>query len=437
MKGITIEAPRLEGVIRIPPSKSISHRAVICAGLAEGISKLENVIFSQDIAATLEGMQAMGAIVKSIEWNNKELAGYDELPDGEPCTLWIQGNPSPLLLSNLIDCGESGSTLRFLIPLAIRSGDKVAFLGHGKLGERPLDAYYQLFDEQGIEYHTTGGFLPLSVQGSLQSGVYKLKGNVSSQFISGLLFLLPLLAGDSRILLTTDLESRGYVDLTIDVLQKFGIEIENKDDREFTIKGNQKYHGSHYRVEGDYSQAAFWIAAGILGTKMECLDLNPDSLQGDRAILDLVQEMGADIERQEDVLRIKNSVTKGTVIDAGQCPDLVPILAVLAALSKGKTQIINAGRLRIKESDRLRAIATELNKLGAKVQELEEGLDIEGVESLQGGTVDSWNDHRIAMAMAIAALRCTGPLSITGFEAVKKSYPHFWQDFQKLGGKLL
>jgi 3-phosphoshikimate 1-carboxyvinyltransferase len=401
---------------------------VICAGLAEGTSKIDNLIFSEDIAATLEGMQAMGT----------EVLSADTVEEGEPGSLRIQGKAASKLEGNIINCRESGSTLRFLIPLASRFGKEVTFTGQGKLVERPLDAYYQIFDEQGVRYQTSaGGFLPLTVRGNMRPGTYRLKGNVSSQFISGLMFLLPMLDGDSRIVITTELESKGYVDLTMDVQERFGIRVENNDYSEFFIPGNQQYRNTDYRVEGDYSQAAFWIVAGILGGNIRCLDLLPDSLQGDRAILDIVKDMGAEVKNITGGIEIHPSLTEGTVIDAGQCPDLVPVLTVLASLSRGTTRIVNAGRLRIKESDRLKAMATELNKLGAKVTELDEGLHIEGVESLRGGTVDSWNDHRIAMALAVASIRCAEAVHITGFEAVRKSYPHFWEDFKKLGGKVV
>jgi len=427
LKSIKIEPSPLKGNINIPPSKSMSHRAVICAGLADGVSEIENVVFSEDIAATLEAMAEMGTTV---------LSPQGRVEDSEPRTIKLKGTPNLKMNGDTIHCRESGSTLRFLIPLASKTGDLVTFTGQGKLGERPLDVYYQIFEEQGIQYQTEGGFLPLTLKGSLQPGTYQLKGNISSQFISGLMFLLPLLDGDSKIIVTTELESRGYVDLTMEVQAKFGVEVKNNDYREFTILGNQTYQNTRYRIEGDYSQAAFWIVAATLGEEIVCLDLNPDSRQGDKAILDIVQKMGASIQHEIDGIRVQPTPTQATVIDAGQCPDLVPILTVLASLSKGTTQIINAGRLRIKESDRLKAMATELNKLGAKVQEMEEGLLIQGVERLHGGTVDSWNDHRIAMALAVASIRCTQPVTLTGFEAVKKSYPHFWTDFAKLGGKL-
>ncbi|NLI93172.1 MAG: 3-phosphoshikimate 1-carboxyvinyltransferase [Peptococcaceae bacterium] len=425
MKSIKIEPRKLQGLIPIPPSKSISHRAVICAGLAEGISEIENVVFSEDIAATLDGMSAMGTKVLCADINE----------DGIPCVIRLKGTSELKIPGEMINCRESGSTLRFLIPLACKTGDKATFTGKGKLVERPLDVYYQIFQEQGIEYLTERGYLPLTVKGSLKPGNYKIQGDVSSQFISGLLFLLPLLDGDSRITVTTELESRGYIDLTMDVQKKFGILVENENYKEFYIKGNQKYRSCNYRVEGDYSQAAFWLVAGALGGKINCLDLNPYSLQGDRAIVDIVRQMGGIIEWKNFGLEVQASKTHGTIIDAGQCPDLVPVLTVLASLSEGITRIVNAGRLRIKESDRLRAMTTELNKLGARIQELDEGLFIEGVKSLQGGTVDSWNDHRIAMALAIASTKCNGPVVLTGFEAVKKSYPHFWRDFTSMGGR--
>lgn len=424
MKSLRIEPSQLKGRISIPPSKSISHRAVICAGLAEGISKIDNLVFSEDISATLEGMSALGTVIKDIHNNI-----------GEPGTLLIQGNAVPKIVRETIHCRESGSTLRFLIPLATLTGGPVTFTGEGLLAERPLKAYYEMFNEQGISYDTKEGLLPLTIKGRIQPGTFKLQGNVSSQFISGLMFLLPLLEGDSKIIVTTELESSGYVDLTIDVLNQYGIVVKNEGYREFSIKGNQQYRSCDTRIEGDYSQAAFWIVAGTLGTGLTCLDLNTRSLQGDRVILDIVKEMGARVTVEGDRLEVLAAETTGTTIDAGQCPDLVPILAVLGALSKGTTRIINAGRLRIKESDRLKAISTELNKIGAKIQELEDGLVIEGVERFHGGTVDSWNDHRIAMALAVASIRSTEPIILTGYEAVKKSYPHFWSDFGRLGGK--
>lgn len=428
MKCLKIEPSRLEGKIRVPPSKSISHRALICAGLAEGISRIENIGYSEDVEATLDGMKELGAKVADKAFRSNEsdwiaISGNRGLPKERP--------PG----RKVINCRESGSTLRFLIPLASAYGREITFRGQGKLGERPLEAYYRIFQEQGIAYRTTGGGLPLTVSGKMQPGIFRLEGNISSQFISGLLFYLPLLEAGSQILLTTPLESGGYVALTLAALAEFGVRIENREERQFIVPGKQSYCSRDYLVEGDYSQAAFWIVAGILGGSIACLGLNPDSLQGDKAILDLSRQMGAGFQEKDGSIEIMAAETVGTEINAEQVPDLVPILTVLAVFSKGVTRIVKAGRLRIKESDRLKAMATELNKLGAQIRELEEGLLIQGVESLQGGKVDSWNDHRIAMALAIASTRCTGPVYLNGYEAVRKSYPHFWKDFADLGGR--
>ncbi len=425
MKALKIKPSNLSGKVRIPPSKSVSHRAIICASLSEGVSLIENISFSKDITATLEGMKAFGVEVKDIKKDENNLS-----------TVTLKRNNALKVLANTIDCKESGSTLRFLIPMAGLVDKKITFLGEGKLVERPLDTYYKIFEKQEIEYKNKGGKLPLTVNGKLKSGSFYMRGDISSQFISGLLFVLPLLEGDSKIIITSPLESKGYVDITIDALKAFGVEVENKAYKEFKIKGNQKYKNRGYRVEGDFSQAAFWIVGALLGGNINCLDLNIHSLQGDKEILEIIKAMGGEIQVEEDFIKAYPSNTHGTIIDASQCPDLVPVLATLGALSKGTTKIVNAKRLRIKESDRLKAITTELNKLGADIEELEEGLVIRGKEYLTGGVVDSWNDHRIAMALGIASIKCKEEVILTGYESVSKSYPTFWRDFENLGGKI-
>lgn len=426
MENIKITPSPLKGEISIPPSKSLAHRAVICGGLSGGISNIENIIFSDDIKATIRGMESLDVKVK-----DNSSVEEDSLKRKK---LVIEGKSKLKLIKDTIDCIESGSTLRFLIPIALLTGEEVIFKGRGKLVSRPLDIYYDIFQEQGIVYENNNGELPLKLKGNLKPDTFYVKGNVSSQFITGLMFSLPLLSEDSKIVMTTELESKGYVDLTIDCLQKFGVKIDNRNYREFYIKGNQKYINRDYRVEGDFSQAAFWIVAGILGASIKCNDLNTDSLQGDKAILNIVEQMGADIKISEGQIEIKESKTSGIVIDASECPDLVPVLATLAALSEGTTKIINAERVRIKECDRLKAMAAELNKIGGEVEELKDGLIIKGKNSLKGGIVDSWNDHRIAMAMAVASIKCDEPLIIKNSGAVKKSYPQFWEDFKMLGG---
>lgn len=420
MKHIRINPSKLKGSIAVPSSKSLCHRAVICASLSEGVSNIENLFFSQDVKATCQAMSNLGVEV---------------VYKGES-KIKIRGTSKLEAKGNSIDCFESGSTLRFLIPIAATLGEEVTFNGKGKLVARPLGDYYRIFEEQQIQYENINGKLPLTINGRLKAGEYRIKGDVSSQFISGLLFALPLLEGDSRITVTTELQSKAYVDLTIDVLKAFSIEVKNVDYRKFTIKGNQKYIASDYKVEGDFSQAAFWLVANVLGSEVVCNGMNMNSLQGDKVIIETIKSMGGEIVVEGEKVKALPSQTKGTVIDASECPDLVPVLTVLGALSEGTTEIVNAERLRFKESDRLAAITSELNKIGADIEEKEDGLIIRGKETLIGGKVNSWNDHRIAMALAVASTRCKEPLIIEDADSVKKSYPNFWEHFKELGGSV-
>jgi len=410
----------LNGTVHVPPSKSISHRAIIAGALSQGKSIITNVVLSEDIKATINALISLGA---HIEMRKDE---------GDRHQIIIHGKGSLEPVETTIDCIESGSTLRFLIPIAALSGGRVTFQGRGKLIERPLDVYYEIFNNQGIQYRSNDGKLPLTIWGKLKPDKFYIRGDISSQFITGLLFALPLLDEDSEIIMETPLESKGYVDLTIDVLKSFGVHVKNSNYDSFYIKGNQKYIPAIFNVEGDFSQAAFWLAGGVLSGSVACKGLNMKSLQGDKEILKIIQAMGGRLEIEDDMITAYKSNLKAIDIDASQIPDLVPIIAVMAALSEGRAAIKNAGRLRIKESDRLKAIARELNKIGGKVTELDDGLIIEGVESFTGGAVDCWNDHRIAMALAIAAARCQKPLVIMGEEAVKKSYTSFWDDYKQL-----
>ena len=424
---VKIKPSILSGEIVIPPSKSYSHRAIISAALANGEkkSKINNLKFSVDIETTVKIMENWGAKITKKE-SSLEIIGND-------------GKIVPK--KNYIQCNESGSTIRFLIPVGLTSENELIFDGKGKLVDRPLDSYYKIFDDQGIKYEMSEDKLPLKVNGKLKAGNYEIDGNVSSQFITGLLYALPLLDGDSTIVINKNLESKGYVDLTLEILKLSGIKIKNNDYKSFEIKGNQEYKYFDYTVEGDYSQVAFWIVAGIISAnkdnEIKCLHLNKYSLQGDKAIIEIVQKMGAKLEIFDDYVIVKPSKTKGTIIDVSQCPDIAPILTVLGALSEGETKIINAERLRIKESDRIISIKTELNKLGAEVEEVGDSLVIQGVDTFEGGVeVSAWNDHRIAMSLAIASIRCKNEIVIDEAESVKKSYPHFWDDFEKMGGQI-
>jgi 3-phosphoshikimate 1-carboxyvinyltransferase len=424
MTTLRIEPNSLTGTLRVPSSKSLGHRDLICAALARGKSQVEQVSVSKDILATCECLRRLGALISPLE------------EDGGRTGFVVEGC-RPHQVGSLLDCGESGSTLRFLIPLAALSGEKFTFTGSGKLGKRPLDPYAAIFAEQGLTFQR-GGIdenFPLVVQGPLRPGHFTLPGDVSSQFISGLLFVLPLLPGDSTLEITGKLESQSYIALTLSALKKYGITIEHTDFRTYQIPGNQQYQPRTGAVEGDYSQAAFWLTAGMLGRSIGLLGMDPDSLQGDKAIIPILQRMGGQVVFEGDTLMSRPATSIGTTIDAADCPDIIPVLTVAAALSQGHTEIIHAERLRLKECDRLKAMTTELNKLGARITEKPDGLSIDGVEELNGGIVDCWNDHRIAMSLAVASIQCREPLTLVGAECVAKSYPEFWQDFKTLGGQ--
>jgi 3-phosphoshikimate 1-carboxyvinyltransferase len=424
MTSITIIPSALTGSVTVPSSKSMGHRALICAALAEGESQVEKVSVSKDIEATKRCLEALGAVIT-------------EQPETDGRVAFTVRGRRPWQHSPLMDCGESGSTLRFLIPLAAVDGNMYSFNGGGKLGSRPLTPYETIFKEQDLVFHYgSKNHFPLTVCGPLKSGKFSVPGNVSSQFISGLLFTLPLLDGDSTLEITGTLESQSYIALTLSALKAYGITVIREDRMHYRVPGGQHYQPRKGPVEGDFSQAAFWLVAGALGTDLTVKGTDAESLQGDRAILPILEKMGADLTQGEDGITSRRSALTGTTIDASDCPDLVPVLSVAAALAKGHTDIIHAERLRLKECDRLKAMATELNKIGAHIEERPDGLSIDGVDHFTGGTVDSWNDHRVAMSLGVASIGCRAPLVITGAESVSKSYPAFWQDFAAVGGKI-
>ena len=406
---LTITPAKLQGTITPPPSKSQAHRLLIAAALAEGKSVIQNISRSQDMEATLRCLTELGA-------------EYERA--GEKLTLrGLGANPmSPMGRMALprLDCGESGSTLRFLIPVALAVRGGGIFTGQGRLMERPQGPYFDLFEEKGISYEQKGG--TLTVQGRLEAGVYRLPGNVSSQFVTGLLYALPLLDGDSKIMLTTDLESRDYVEMTLRALEAYGVKGHWMDERTLAVPGWQTYKARDLAVEADWSQAGFWYAAKALGNAVEVTGMDPHSSQGDKAI----EKYYVNLSEPGDM-----------TIDVSGCPDLVPPLAAMAALREGTTYLVNAARLRMKESDRLAAVSDVLCKLGATVEEGPDFLAIRGLLTLPGGAeVDAYNDHRIAMMAAIAATRCERPVTLTGAESVNKSYPNFWEDYVNLGGKI-
>ncbi|MCL1880202.1 MAG: 3-phosphoshikimate 1-carboxyvinyltransferase [Actinomycetia bacterium] len=431
------------GIVKLPPSKSLSHRALISAALAAAgdivlgsaggnsaggstaageaawdgggtagdgkESLILNLGSSEDISATLDGIRALGA-----DWQQTS-QGLRVFPGIAPSAVPV-------------DCAESGSTLRFLIPILALSGNERCLVGRGRLLQRPMEAYEQLFAAAGATLQRTQH--GISVKGPLRSGTYHLPGNISSQFVSGLLFALPLLPGESEIRLSSPLESAGYVQLTLSALAAFGVQIEQPDAESYLIPGGQHYRPTQYTVEADYSQSAYFLGAAALGRPVRCLGLSLHSDQGDRAILRILQEMGARISVADGLISVQAETLRAVEVDAREIPDLVPPIAVLCSFCVGTSKIVNAGRLRFKESDRLHAMASELARLGAKVVEKEDSLIIEGSERLRGGRADAWGDHRIAMSMALAAIRCERPVELSGWQSVRKSYPGFWEDFE-------
>ena len=398
---LRITPHRLSGAVNIPASKSMAHRAIICAALSEGHSSLSNVTFSKDIHATLSVMQALGAAF-TIHGDRIELDGIRK----------------PAVQATA-DCCESGSTLRFLIPVAAALGTKTTFLGQGRLPERPITPYLRELPPKGVTFDVEGT-MPFTIEGRLSPGIFELEGDISSQFITGLLLALPLLKGDSELRMLSPLQSKPYADMTIDCMKRFGVEV-TETEQGYHIPGNQRYQACDLAVEGDFSQAAFFFAANALGSDVKLQNIPEKSVQGDRKIVEILGEMWYNSKEE-------------LCIDAQDIPDLVPIMAVAASLCPRSVRIYGAERLRIKESDRLETTAALLRTLGGSVEITPDGLRIASVPAFTGGEVDSAGDHRIAMCAAIAATRASGEVIIRGAECVEKSYPAFFEDYQSLGG---
>lgn len=396
---VTISASVLSGSITPPASKSFAHRQLIAAALADAPSTIIIDQPSDDISATVSCIEQLGAKV-SVSADGKTFAVTPVSAVPDEATLF---------------CGESGSTLRFLLPVASALGIHATFTGSGRLPQRPNQALISAMALHGVS--STGHFLPLTLSGQLESGIYEIPGNISSQYITGLLLALPLLRSDSRIRFTTPVESMAYLTITCHVLKQFGIDIEELPDG-YLIRGNQHYHSpGSLTTEGDWSSAVFWHCANKIGHRVQLNGMNTESCQGDR-----------DVIRQLDML--------GGIIDVSQTPDSLPALAVAACTHPGTTRFTGAARLRLKESDRLTAVSLMLTALGQHVDELPDELIVHGGSAFGGGTVNGYRDHRIVMAAALAASIANGPVTITDAEAVSKSYPRFFSHFSDLGGTI-
>ena len=410
----------LRGTAAAIPSKSDAHRKLICAAMSDTPCVLPlHAPFCDDIAATVRCLSALGA-------------AFSQEADGLHVTPVIRQERAAL------DCGESGSTLRFLLPAAMAVCGRITVTGQGRLPERPISELIAAMSVHGVRFD--GEKLPLTASGALTGGVYEIAGNISSQFLSGLLMALPRCETDSEIRLTTPLQSAAYVDMTLQTLREFGAQIDVSADENgllrYRIKGGGKLHPpEELTVDGDWSNAAFWLAAGAISpdSDISLTGLSADSVQGDKAVCDILRRSGAEIADAGQTLRVSCGTMSAFDAEMDAIPDLLPVLAVYAACCSGETHFTKAERLRLKESDRLSATAALLHSLGGRADELPDGLTVYGGQ-LSGGTVTGMHDHRLVMAAAVAALRCKNPVKILGAEAVNKSYPAFFDDYRALGG---
>lgn len=403
---ITIKPNLLHGTVSIPSSKSMTHRDIICASLSEGTSHISGVTFSKDIYATLSAMESLGATY-SIHEDTITINGISQPKDNAT-----------------IDCCESGSTLRFIVPIVGALGVSATLIGQGRLPERPITPYIRELPKYGVEFDYNNT-MPFSMSGQLHSGTFEIEGDISSQFITGLLFALPMLDGNSKIVMTSELQSKPYADMTISCMNRYGVEV-TETDYGYYIQGNQKYKALDHKVEGDYSQSAFFYVANAIGNDIVLQNLLDSSIQGDKKIVEICNNSCYNVSKGDRL----NSFT----INAKDIPDLVPILAVLGSFGNGTSKIVGAERLKIKESDRLIATADALNRIGGRVTPTEDGLIVQPIDHFTGGTVDSFGDHRIVMSVAIASTRSTDDVTILGANAVEKSYPNFFRDFKNIGG---
>ena len=419
---MTFFSAPLMGTIAAPASKSEAHRRMICAGLTKGATTLTGFMDSDDMAATGRCLKALGAQVEQ---------GED--------TLTITGQAKKIAKLPVLDCGESGSTLRFFVPIALAMTKGGVFRMHGRLGQRPMDVYQDLFVPRGVRWRMgvgCDGAAELTVRGELEAGHYVLPGNVSSQFVSGLLFALPLLEDDSTLTVQPPVESAGYIRMTVEALQQSGVKLEELAPFSWRIAGNQNYQARDGHLSGDYSQAAVLLCAGALGHQVTVSHLARETTQGDRAVLAHLAALGAQVTENAEGVTVKAEKLCGAELDMSGCPDIAPILALVCQLAEGESRLTGCGRLRLKECDRLAATVESLNLLGGNARAEGDTIVIQGVKALKGGVkLPNYNDHRMVMLGMIAASVAQEPVEVNGVEALNKSWPEFVNVYQNLGGK--
>ena len=419
---VRISPSPVSGVVSAPPSKSYTHRAVILASLAAGESIIQSPLLSDDTLYTIDACRSLGADIKL---------------DGDRLKITGTGGQIKVADRQMIFAGNSGSTIRMVAPLAALSQNRVVFDGDSRLRQRPIGDLLSVLKSLGAHARSlnNNGYPPVEIQGGrLSGGEIITPGRVSSQHISSLLMIAPHTEEGVSIKVVHGLHSRPYIDITLDAMQAFGVEVVNQDYKKFLVKGGQKYKARHYRIEGDYSSAAYFFAAGAISKKpVTVKSLKTDSVQGDRYLLDILSGMGCAVEYQKEQVKIsRNKELTGINIDMGDYPDIVPTVAVVAAYARGKTKITNIAHLRFKETDRISNTATELGKMGIRADFTESTMTVYGGKP-RGAEIEAHGDHRMAMSFAIAALFTEGDSVINGAEAVTKSYPRFFTDLKKLG----
>lgn len=428
MSKAIIKKSVLNGTVSAPSSKSFAHRIMICAALSRQKCYIKNMSFSDDMDATISCLEALGAkFVKK---------GKTLLCDA---TSFVQKNSKEKFILN---CKESGTTLRIMIPICAALGLNVTFIGEGRLPKRPLDEYLTLLPQCGVKVQKGDDFLPLTISGALKGEIFEVSPKVSSQYVSGLIFALSLLENDTTLNLTAELLGGQYVDITTSVMSKFSVNVQ-KCNNSFKIEGGQSYilnddytkEDIGINVEGDWSQAAFFLCGGAICGDVTVTNLDVNSAQGDKAIVEYLKAFGADIKIENNSISVQKSALKGTKINAIDTPDLVPVLAVLSSYAVGDTEIVGVERLKFKESDRLKSTTDMINSLGGSAFYTSDALTIKGLGALKGSKVDGYNDHRIVMSASIAGLNTENDVQISDANAINKSYSDFFTDYNGLGGK--
>ncbi|MEM2342108.1 MAG: 3-phosphoshikimate 1-carboxyvinyltransferase [Candidatus Bathyarchaeia archaeon] len=415
----------LSGSVKAPPSKAHTHRAIIAASLSNGLSKIHNPLICDDTLATINACRMLGAEIKKID-------GLIE----------ILGRPKPETPSDVINCGESGSTIRFITPICALADGISVLTGSESLRRRPMAPLLEALNQLGVKCYSTrmNGYPPIVVfGGGIKGGEVSIRGDISSQFISGLLFATPMAENDTYIVLSTPLESKPYVDITLDFLNRHGIKADFSKNV-FHVYSGQKYRPCDHFIEGDFSSAAFLLAAAsITNSHIRVENLLKDSLQGDKIIVKVLSEAGAHIRIGDDFVEVNGAEEQLNPInvDMRDNPDLVPVCAALACFSRDRSVIRGVRRLRYKESDRIMALLSEFRKMGADITFTDDCLIIDGGRDLHGAEIDPYGDHRIAMACALLALNAGGETIIHDAKCINKSYPDFVRDMRLLGAEIL